>query len=322
MKNKINWLQLDNWNYWVWVFDFDWNILAPRSMFYFKSKNTWEIIAVSEWDSWNYFNDKYEFLVDGDIDSVFNSFRDFTDVYTDSHIRHFHRWPDGLITDIETAFDEDRISPSLDILKNKFLTKWRLVSILTARWHTQDNLERWLKFINNEILSKDELKDQAENIRENYWVKSKDIKRILDYYFSQIVHYMPCSNKNFCKTMNIEQDANPARKKAIAMNHYIPSAHRIIENNIWKSINEILTKKNNLAIWFSDDSKSNIIEMYKNFAYRISKNDFYDNHKIKLYFTWDKSKFDWIKEDILWLEFDWVKTKFKKQNDKLSIKIT
>ncbi len=78
-------------------------------------------------------------------------FRDF-----DTHWKH--GGPDGLIQDVTDAIERNCFSPSFKAFKETFLIPARLFAIITARWHSADNLARAISHINDAVLSSDEKK--------------------------------------------------------------------------------------------------------------------------------------------------------------------
>jgi hypothetical protein len=324
MINKIlpnKWLLLNNWNLAIWIFDFDWNILATETQFFFKNKINNLIVTSTEKEYSKYYNDpEFTHLIDDDFESVVSGFRDFTDVYSDSKVKHFHRWPDGLITDIEIALEDNKLSPSFNIFKDLFLTKWRIIWILTARWHSEFNLERWLKLINKTILTPEEKEEQKDNIIKNYNLKQRDEKSVMDFYFWEVVEYMPSSNKHFKKKLVLPKWNTPVIRKQISMDHFIKYLPRTLDRISWIDYNEFI-KYNQLSLWFSDDGKSNIIWICKTFAEWLSSNPNYKNIKTRVYFTWDKSEYHDIENKLEWLNTQNIRLEFHEKENQLDIKI-
>ncbi len=322
----MNWLKLDNDRIAVWAFDFDGNVLATNEIttWYFRDKSNWEIIETTELGSYKYFSDtdRYSYLIDWDLDSTLLHFRESADVYSHEDVAKLCKWPDGFSSDIITALENDKISPSFNSLKDVFLVKWRIFSILTARWHSPDSMERWLKLLNSMTLTQEEYEEQVENIIKNYDLEQRDPKKVIDYYLGKIVYYMWINNRHFAKNWLLPINGkNTAEMKGKAMNIYVEHMHIMLESMYKKDIFEILTKDSNwLSIGFSDDGIKNIVEVFKaNVAELRSNFGAAKLHKYVHYFTWDKDKYTELELQLIEIAWDDIQLEFKELDDKLEI---
>ncbi len=293
----MNWLYLENWSLAAGAFDFDWNVLKMSTTYKFLQKSKWKIVEIlaTEVDQnpekyWG--NDDYTY-VNGYINETFSNFSDSS--------WFNERWFNWLIEDIEKSLENWNFSPSFEPFKNIFLIKWRIFSIITARWSSPDNFKIALRMINDVIFSNEEKKEQEECIRDNFWYsKSKYSKEQVNelYFRDQIVDYVPCNNPLIQRMMNIWWECK-TNIKAQVMNWWIIEIHRkLIE--IWKRFNkkidDIITPETPLSIWFSDDAISNIQGMTEYFSHKIPY--LWEKYKWRIFYTWHKWKIPTIKSKL------------------------
>lgn len=152
----MNWLYLENWSLAAGAFDFDWNVLKMSTTYKFLQKSKWKIVEIlaTEVDQnpekyWG--NDDYTY-VNGYINETFSNFSDSS--------WFNERWFNWLIEDIEKSLENWNFSPSFEPFKNIFLIKWRIFSIITARWSSPDNFKIALRMINDVIFSNEEKKNK------------------------------------------------------------------------------------------------------------------------------------------------------------------
>lgn len=267
----------------LWAFDFDGNILAPDTITYVIERETGEEVGIPahtldqnpELISWP--QAKYRWK-DNFIDSLVH-FRDY-------HSDRRNRWPDWLKDDIIEALGRNAISPSLRSLKEIFLIPARICAIITARGHSPDNIARVLWIISEHILGREEKQLQETHIREIYERLYAGNNRkatrdeLLRFYFMHIVSYYPVSNEHTAKYLSMSHEQSMAKRKTIAMEHFIQDA-------VERILTPLQLEKTSLSIGFSDDSLSNVMAMVEYFEMK-RKNWYSKENKIHIYFTWKK----------------------------------
>ncbi len=292
MKNTLDQLLIDG-KIAFWAFDFDGNILAPETPIYVLDRNNWEEIAIS----WHKLDKYPELIMWADApyrwhDDMIDSLIHFRDYHSDPR----HRGPDKLKEDIEKALEQDLISPSFKSLKDLFLIPARFLSIITSRWHGPDNLARILWIINESLLSDEEKEIQQKNIENLYWVLEKKKAKLtrdqaLRYYFEQVVTYYPVSNPHVAKYLGMNEVLSMSERKSLALAHSIRSLEERIYSN--EKLHDIP-----LSIWFSDDSKGNILSILEYFREKkmSQRGNSYTYH---LYFTGKKE--DYTSFSLTWV---------------------
>lgn len=262
------------------AFDFDGNILAPNSWCYVINIETGkEERVVAHYLDQNpnllgWLQPKYK-LHPNPNDS-FAHFRDFS-------TRPEHIGADHLIEDIRDALEQGLFAPSFESFKKTFLVRARFFGVITARWHSAENLSRAMSVTNEATLDQEEKELQYENIV-NLWKllwKKWTLWReeALDFYFQKIGMYYGVSSSPLCNHIGIDTDLKSSEKKTHAMSHLILRTKKLI--------NEIDSLKNkSLAIWFSDDSIANIEAMTQFFMNERINNSLITNEdKVRIYFT-------------------------------------
>ncbi len=321
----MNWLKLDNDRIAVWGFDLDGNVLPTNQItkWYFKEVATGKIVDTTELNSWKYFNNPdYTFLVDWDIDSTLLNFRESADVYSHPEVARLCDWPDSFITDIKEALDFWKVSPSLESFKDIFLVKARICSIITARWNSPDVIERWIKYINKTILTVEEKEEQVENIIKNFNLSEDDPRKVVDYYLTWIVYYIWINNPHVAKLWDLPVNGyNNWEIKWQVMNNYVNHVYYILERLYKKPILDILSKESRwLSIWFSDDGRTNIVEVFKANINKLKDNDLaWKYHKYIHYFTWDKNQYGDLIRDLPEIAWEGINLDFVEHDDKLEI---
>lgn len=264
----------------IGAFDFDGNILAPNSWCYVIDIKTGEekrIIAhvldqnphLLGWP-----NPVYK--LHPNPEDSFAHFRDFSS-------RAEHIGADHLIADINDALREKLFSPSLKSFKETFLIRARFFGVITARWHSGENLARAMNIINEATLSDDEKKIQYINILVLWelfwkkWIPSRD--QALSFYFQEIGMYYGVSSPQLCNMLGIDNTMKSSEKKTHAMTHLIALTKKRID-----MIDSL--RGTPLAIGFSDDSIGNIEAMTQYFISERKNNSLITTEdKIRVYFT-------------------------------------
>ena len=211
-----------------------------------------------------------------------------------------HRGFDGLIQDIEKALADDWLAPSFQTFLQLFLIPGRISCILTARWNSPDNFQKWFQMLNKEVLTQAQQEQQIEAIRKNYWLNTHEYTntQVLEYYFRYIIDYIPCHNPHVQKFLRLTSESGALRKTQ-AMSWWIQEIHRKLQETAqkyWSSIQDILHQESPLAIWFSDDSVSNIVEMWRFLQhYRLP------HYKSRLYYTWNPDWYPDISQQLQWI---------------------
>jgi len=325
----MNWLKLDNDRIAVWVFDFDGNVLPTNevTVWYFRDRKTWKIIETTEVGCWKYLQDKerYWHIEEWDFSSTLISFREPADRYSHPDVASLCKWHNSFRDDVEKALELDKVSPSLYDFKDIFLVPGRIWTILTARWNSQDKIEKdWLKIINNSILTEEEWKEQAENIRKNFNLKERNDIKVIDWYFREIFFYLPINNPHVAKMWNLPVTGNNSwEMKWLAMNRYINESVTFqLERLYNKPILDILSKESRwLSIWFSDDWRTNIVEVFKANVSKLNEEGSLAEkyHKYIHYFTWDRNQYEELKEQLTQIAWKTIKLEFVEHDDKLEI---
>lgn len=274
------------------TYDFDGNILSPKTSILLYDQETWEDIEVSyhEYDqNPHIYKYSWRYKLHDDLSITYSRSSDF-------HWYNNHPWPDGLIKDTQDALQNNLLSPSFENFKQLALIEANIFAILTARWHGADNIQRAVQLISNEVLDTDEKKNQKDHIKEKYYKLLDEYKiwsdRSVDWFFNHIPSYMWVDNYNFCKSINIDHHNSTSYKKTLAIdNHY----NRV--NTLYSQIWDI--KEVRFAKWFSDDNISNIVDMTKYFMDQSKITD--DIYRV--YFSWKKEGRGIVKDLIK--AFDW-----------------
>ena len=211
-----------------------------------------------------------------------------------------HRGFDGLIQDIEKALADNWLAPSFQTFLQLFLIPWRISCILTARWNSPDNFQKWFQLLNREVLTQEQKDQQIEAIRNNYWLSTHDYTdtQVLEYYFRYITNYIPCHNPHVQQFLWLT-DKKWSIRKTQAMFWWVQEVHRKLQEvakRYWTSIHEVLNQDSPLAIWFSDDSISNIVDMWK--FLQLSRSPHY---KSRLYYTWNPDRYPHVNQELQWI---------------------
>ncbi len=140
------------------------------------------------------------------------------------------------------------------------IINWHLLSIITARWHKEENFKAWIKLIINEIFTQKEKEIMFNNISNKYLkinkpFNSKNFLEIVDIYlnYSKLIWV---NSPEFLEQINQIEDRNAHLRKPIAYNHvldYVIDLHK----------NHFENDKIKVNIWFSDDELKNIDEIKK-----------------------------------------------------------
>lgn len=273
----------------VYVNDFDGNILHTSTPIVLEEKQqdwTWKTVQVSipEYDSNTIYRNKerYRYLKDK-AEDAFQHARDFFN-------SDIHRWPQWLQDDIMKALENGDFAPSFEKFKQEVLIEWNLFAINTARGHTPDNIKHSLKMLNTIVLDKAQQEQQIEIIKKKFLREKLSDKDALWKYFDMNI-YMPVSNIEICKFLQIDNTISSAIKKTLFQDWYISHLTKIISHY------QLLDKNNPIKMWFSDDSYSNIEEMVKYFLTIKNKHQWpYHYYDYRIYYTGEK--IDIIQENI------------------------
>ena len=281
-------LRLENWNFTVWIFDFDGNILKTDTPVYFKNNETWEIEKFSmhfvDQNQKDFFWNGSKYSV---VSETYSEGRDFFS-------SDYHRGFDWIIQDVLNAIEENNFAQSYEVFKNAYLIKARMFAILTARWNSPDNFHRAFSLINERTLTKEQKQQQYENIIKNYWLDSKiSREEALYYYLWKVINYIPCNNFQVEKLMWFADEMPSNDRKAKAMDFLLPYYINLLENIYKKNISEIIWKKQYFSVWFSDDSVKNIISVYEKFRWFLDSEKYFPEvqKKFSVYFTWKSEEY-------------------------------
>lgn len=285
------------------TYDFDGNILSPRTFLVLYDTHTCKDIEVSyhEYDqNPETYKHSWRYKLHDDSSITYNRSFDF-------HWYYKHPWPDGLIRDTNHALENNLLSPSFDNFKKLALIEANIFAILTARGHGSDNIQRAVQLISDETLSPDEKKDQKECIKQKYHtlINKYNIPwdSLVQRFFDHIPSYIWVDNKNFCKFQDIDYYQKTSIKKVLAMDSHYKRVSKMYPS-IWDIADVIFAK------WFSDDNIDNIISMCE---YYISESKVTDD-KYRLYFSGRKEDRSKVKESIKSLD-DVNQVTFDETND-------
>ncbi len=281
MKNT---LKLNNWNFTLWIFDFDGNILKTDTPVYFQNKQTWEIeIFQAHFIDQNISKFYWENSLYKEVEYTYSEFKDVFSQKSE------HRWFDWMFFDVQNAVKENNFAPSFEAFKDMYLVWARVFAILTARGNSADNFQRAFTYINENILSEQEKEKQFQNIKNNFNL-SENISRqeALYHYFWNIINYIPCQNLQISKLLWFEKTMSSADRKAEMIEFLVKYFISLLENIYKKNISEILENWESISVWFSDDSDKNIIAVYRKMRNILDENKICPeiNKKFSLYFTW------------------------------------
>ena len=288
----------------LWAFDFDGNILAPDTVTYVIDKKTGEEVGIPahtlDQNPELIHGENAQYMWKEDIIDSLSNFRDF-------HSSKSHLWPNQLKHDIEEALERKAFSPSLESLKTVFLIPARFFAIITSRGHGPDNLARIIWILSESLLTDEEKETQYKNIQalhSSLHPNEKLSTRIqaLRFYFEEIISYYPVSNPHIAKCLGMSHEQSMAKRKTIAMEHYLHDMQTRIIEKIW-------LENTPRAIGFSDDSVSNMEAMIDFFTEK-RKTELKEKDTVHLYFTgkkwslktWDSIKNTIEKKDMLILE--------------------
>jgi hypothetical protein len=273
----------------IYVNDLDGNLFLTNTPIYIHDnlENKEIILTPQEFDKQRELytnNNRYSFP-NNCPETAFQHFRDY---FSDSR----HRWPDWFIEDVTEVLENKAFAPSFPKFVDEVLVKGRLFAVLTARWHSPDNLCRWFKMINNTFLNDQQKEEQIENIKNNYWLVHLSDQQAITSYFEDIAYYIPISNKERCKNRWIDRNIPSREKKALGMDRYLQQMSHLIEKIKKQSLHEILwydDKK--ISVWFSDDMPENILSMIHAFMQWWDENKF-TWYQFRAYYTGDMSQIE------------------------------
>ncbi|NOZ44021.1 MAG: hypothetical protein GXP45_02575 [bacterium] len=218
----------------IFVTDLDGNLFNIPTQIYFEEKQndgSRKIISVTEQtisrNPKQYFhNPKYRYL-DNHEESSFQNFRDYFSRNPQ------HPGPDGLINDLQNAWENNNFAASFDRFKKDALIKAELFATLTARGHSPDNLKRSFFRLNEQILTQKEKQTQIQNIKNNFKLDNLSDTELLEYYFN-INGYLPVNNVEWCKSTGIKRDQPTHIKKTLAMQWWLEYVRKLfIEMEDW-----------------------------------------------------------------------------------------
>lgn len=273
----------------IYVKDLDWNLFMTNTPIYIYDNEAKKelILTPQEFDKKrNLYTDinRYSFP-ENNSETAFQNFRDY---FNDSR----HRWPDWFIEDITEALANKAFAPSFPKFIDEVLVQWRLFAVLTARWHSPDNLCRWFKIINNTFLNNEQKEMQIENIKNNYWLHHLSDQNALATYFEDFAYYIPISNKERCKNRGVDRSIDSREKKVQGMDRYLQQMSTLIARVKLQSLHELLWwYEKKISVWFSDDMPENIISMVNAFMQWWYENKF-PWYQFRAYYTGDMSQLE------------------------------
>jgi hypothetical protein len=273
----------------IYVNDFDGNILNAPTIYYFEEQQldgSWKEIEVLAHDHDSnpekYINNpKYRFI-DNDPNTTYQNTKDYFD--SDKH-----KWPYGMLQDVNAAIENRDFAPSFEKFKKEVLIGAELFAILTARWSWVDTLKHNIKRISETVLSQEEKEQQIENIKKKYG-REKDADYIALRKYFDVNVYLPVNNIEISKFLYMWNDTS-ADKKVKGMIWYM----RYVSDFIAKY--QSIDQDQKIKIWFSDDWFDNMYAMLDFFAAiynRRQRNYIPDYPKdyldYRLYYTWNIGK--------------------------------
>jgi len=295
-------LQLESGAYALGIFDLDGNLLEMPTKHYYQHKTSKDVVAIlwhevdQDPDKYLWPNAEYQY-VDGDKSISYRNYQD-----TCFHTEYEHRWPEWFLEDVREALNtQTQLTPPMQVMKDTFLIPWRMMSINTARGHSPETLMRWLRIINNWILTSHQQQEQLENIRRNYFATYKgkepiSDEELLEYYLKRVVNYIPWDNADVQKHMWLDAPTRDLRKVQW-LEWNLDYVRRQLAEIMKKPIAEVLTQETPLAVWFSDDGAKNIETIWKHLV-DIHTRETMRHHTHRLFYTWPYKHIDRVLEHI------------------------
>jgi hypothetical protein len=278
----------------IYVIDLDGNLFLTKTPIYIydNQKNEEIILTPQEFDKKRDLythNNRYSFP----NNCPETAFQHLSDYFNDAR----HRWPDWFIEDVIEAVNNKAFAPSFQKFVDEVLVQWRLFAVVTARWHSPDNVCRWFKMINTVFLNNKQKEEQIHNIKYNYNLNHLSDKDALNSYFEDIAYYIPTSNKERCKNRWIDQNIDSRQKKVLGMKRYLQQMSIFIEKITQQSLHEIVWNDKKISVWFSDDLPENIVSMIHAFIQWRDENTF-PRYQFRAYYTGDMNQIERINKNI------------------------
>lgn len=165
------------------------------------------------------------------------------------------------------------------------MVKARFFSIITARGHSADNLQKNIEYLSNATLSQEEQDEQADNVRK-LWDRRFSYppfhnQEMLHWFFTEIGSYYPVGNPHIYRGNLHAINISSAERKTLAMKQSIQHTRHMVSHVLWICHNAIP-----LNIGFSDDSLHNIRAMKAFFEHHAKHEKLISSKdKIRLYHT-------------------------------------
>lgn len=149
-------------------------------------------------------------------------------------MRNFRKWDGYLAKQLVETYKENKLWPSFEIFL-KALNNGSPISIITARGHSVEEFEFAFSTLFWLLREKWELKEDS----------------------SPNIIFQPVSNKDFCAKIWIDWYLEASEKKALCFEKFL----RETIAKIRKEYRERWEKTPYISIWFSDDSRWNVLKM-------------------------------------------------------------
>jgi hypothetical protein len=154
--------------------------------------------------------------------------------------------------DILHAITQKKFWPSW----NKFIEAHRYASpigIITARWHSVEELKNTHKKIIMEFLTEGQREDLLYSMKERLGqYKISDEELIEDYLNNN--YYAPCSNKEYLASIGKKLSDSMSDRKNAAFEQFVLHTKKVFETSYGK---DFLAKRK-IRVGFSDDTSKNI----------------------------------------------------------------
>lgn len=217
----------------IYSFDLDENLLFAWEVIFMWDKKKHKEIAVEQDIYYKLLQDPRYEHVKGDIENSMRNFRKNNGYLKKQLLEVYDRWINN---------DEEAAWPSWEAFINA-IEEEAPISIITARWHAVKEFKSAFKAI-IERLYLDGL------ITKNYWLKH------LTFY--------PVSNRAMNEKLGIPFETHPAEKKYILFKKFLSETLEKYKDKI--------KKYEKVTIWFSDDSRWNILKMVQYVLENNTKN--------------------------------------------------
>jgi len=319
--NDLSWLELDNGWRPLYSFDWDGNALIMPTKHYYQEVASGKIIEVPgsqiDQDPWDFMWEDGIFLWEGCRYKYVEwnktiSYREYRDTFFGDLEKYSHRWVQWFLDDVKVAAENpDMHTYVTRVFVDECLMNGRFFAINTARWHSQETLMAWVKLMTEILIdTQAKRKEFIDRLRSNYnlWEDMSD-HQVFEYYFGYIWSYVPWDNIQAKKTIPLHANSRYDRKTEAhtwIIRQTIDKYYRLSGDNS----DEIFSRNNPLAVWFSDDSPSSVKAVW----WLMSTQESIDDIPLRqrLFYTWPEKWIASVKsefQNVLWkqriIEKEW-----------------